>query len=492
MAGTTESRVRLVEHRRSTHFIQTSPPNTAPVISGNCRTRRIKCDEKKPCGHCTRKGLECKQTDFIVQDKWSKSAAAHTTPRNESTSEAVGLSTGCNLESTYEVFQQVHTNSQRESRCSPQPALSQVKVTEESAHLLRIYQNGIATWMDILDHSLSYQRHVVRHALSSSLLLHAICALSAKQMSLVGEAFLWQPVSSRYYGESLGLLIKEVTERETSREVILSATILLCSYELLALPGPDYQRHMYGACTLIKTYDISANSSRLEQASFWIFARQDVALAVANECPTLIPPGEWPLVPGIEEAEEDHLGNRMLWFLARILEFKFSPTMDGCSRTKAQGLWSLSAEIDLWWKNLPLSVRGVVTTDAKDDGLAKMWFCVPSAAARRLYYHMAKIIIFEGLLERSTDPSLGTSEDTLSANDLHLQAQAIALICLSQGLPEAVLPVAVNPLFYAARHIQSLSLKTKLWAVLDQIENRLGFHTQNRVALLQKELVHYA
>ncbi|POR32528.1 Uncharacterized protein TPAR_07293 [Tolypocladium paradoxum] len=465
----------------------------AKVIAGcrNCRTRRIKCDEKKPCGHCARKGLECKQTEFIVHERWPESTTATSTNTHDGLSEGQDTSTNYyDPESTYDVFRQASSTVPREPRRSPQlQGLIEVTVTEEIAKLLDIYQRGIGTWMDVLDHSLAYQRQVVRYALSSPLLLHAICALSAKQMSLLGEAFLWEPVSARHYGKSLGLLIRELTEQQTSREVIVSATILLCSCELLACPGVDYQRHLYGARSLFQTHSIAANGSSLEHAGFWIYARHDVSLALVHECATLIPPREWPNVPQFKETEEDRLGNRILWILAKMIEFRFSSIEGNWSDKRARDFRDLSSEIDLWWESLPSSARGIATTDISGNGLTKMWFCVPSAAAGCLYYHMTKILSFECLLERYTEVHSETSQYSNWLEEIRSHALAIASICLSPGLQEGALIVAVNPLFYAAKHICSLSLKTKIWALLEHIEVHLGFHTQNRVAQLQKELV---
>lgn len=150
--------------------------------------------------------------------------------------------------------------------------------------------------MDILDHSLTYQRQVLRHALSSSLLLHAICALSAKQMSLISDSFLWEPMSTRYYGKSLGLLTKELEKQQFVREIVIAATILLCSYELLAYPGTDYQNHLYGARSSFQAHNIASTGTMLEKASFWIYARQDVSMALVHECAPLISPHEWPTI----------------------------------------------------------------------------------------------------------------------------------------------------------------------------------------------------
>lgn len=383
------------------------------------------------------------------------------------TGEDINASTGHNPESTYDVFQQAQFTSQHDSRASIKSSgPAEVTVTKEIARLLNIYQTGIGTWMDILDHSCTYQRQVLRYALSSSLLLHAICALSAKQMSLIGDSFLWEPVSTRYYGLSLGLLIEELKKQQSSREIVIAATILLCSYELLACPGADYQKHLYGARSLFQTHNIASTGTKLEKASFWIYARQDVSMALVHECATLVPPQKWPALSECEGLEEDVLGNQILWILARLIQFKFSNKGNALHDCHSD-LQKLISEIDFWWERVPITARGVATTEASDNGLKKIWFCVPSAgnkistfysslnlifivhiATACLYYHLAKILSLECLLERPAVTSQSPEYHSTWLEEIRYHAITIASISLSPGLPGGALVVTVNPLFY--------------------------------------------
>lgn len=352
--------------------------STGLLLSLNCRKRRIKCDEKKPCGYCTRRGLECKQPDFIVHQLWSQSDTSPLSSQENTKSNHEPTTT---YEAFYEAFQQAQSTDQgRRSRySSPRVITTNATLQEETAELLRIYQQGIGTWMDILDHSLTFQREVLRCALSSPLLLHAICALSAKQMSLTEDESRWEPIASQHYGESLGLLIRGLTLEETSRDIILSATIFLCSYELLTLPGTDYQRHLFGGRTLIEAAgNAEFNISNLDRASFWIYARQDVSLALIHECPTLIPPREWPALPPTNDKQEDNLAKRILWLLARVIEFKFTRCNDTSPRT-LEGLISTISEMDAWWEGVPSYARGIEVEDESGSEFTQTWFYVPSA-----------------------------------------------------------------------------------------------------------------
>jgi hypothetical protein len=42
--------------------------------------------------------------------------------------------------------------------------------------------------------------------------------------------------------------------------------------------------------------------------------------------------------------------------------------------------------------------------------------------------------------------------------------------------------------FAAAKHISTLAVKFKIWALLDHIESQLGFHTGHRIKQLQQQI----
>lgn len=299
--------------------------------------------------------------------------------RTGGSSSDLPVSNSNHLESTYDVFQQAYSTTTPDLGATPEsPRAVEITITAEIATLLEIYQTGIGVWMDVLDHSHTYQRDIVRRAVSSPLLLHSICALSAKQMSLIRQPFLWEPVSARHYGKSLSLLIEELEKQPPSREVLIVAAILLCSYELLTQPGTDYQKHLYGARSLFQPHGIAAGGTKLEKASFWIYARQDVSMALVHEQATLMPPQEWPVVPDSGAAEEDEMANHVLWILARVIQVKFTNSRGDLSDEQINTVNGLLSELDRWWERFPLSARGIVTTEISDSGLPKIWFCVPS------------------------------------------------------------------------------------------------------------------
>ncbi|RSM01184.1 hypothetical protein CEP52_008666 [Fusarium oligoseptatum] len=246
-------------------------------------------------------------------------------------------------------------------------------------------------------------------------------------MSLTREKDVWEPISVQHYGQSLRLLTDELWAEGANRDITLTATILLCSHDVLAFPDADYQRLLYGGRTLIEADFDAIDTNDLSRASFWIYARQDVSLALENERPTLIPPKEWPAVPSPEETQEDALARRMLWLLARVIEVRFDGRSDADGKEQDELIFDLTSELFDWSMSIPGHANGVEVEDDLDlaDDLEQTWFCVPSS----------------------------------------------------------------DPLFYAAKHCASLSLKARIWALLEDIERRLGIHTLNRVSRLQSQWV---
>lgn len=281
-------------------------------------------------------------------------------------------------ESTNDVIQRVQLDASNQLQPPLHTPTHQLRLSQQCIDLLQIYQDGIGIWMDACDDTLTYQRHVVRLALSSGVLLHSICALSAKQMSLVKERYLWEPVAVDHYGTSLRLLMRDLGRSDVNRDVALAAGIFLCSYELLANPGTEYKKHMLGARTMIQTYKAMNGSTDIERASFWIFARQDVAMAIANETQTLIHPSEWEAAVNGLENTEGGLGNKMVWLLARTVQLRFTSKGKFDPQQSALGIRDITSAIDQWWCDLPPTAHGVRIEGRSEDGLTEIWFHAPS------------------------------------------------------------------------------------------------------------------
>ncbi|KAH8803374.1 hypothetical protein F5884DRAFT_861704 [Xylogone sp. PMI_703] len=456
------------------------------INSTSCRLRHAKCDEIQPtCGRCKRLEIVCEFSDFIVPSNWCSLSSKTAAPREE-----------LQPASTWEVFNIPIT-------AVPSPASLDnalfnsegvLDIDPEKAHLLQHYQKGIGAWMDLFDHSMCYQRDVMRRAHTSPLIMTALCALTAKQLCLVRREEAWDAVAVRYYGESLHHLINVLGSTQPCVEDALFGTILLSSYELLASPGLDHRRHVAGSLTLIKTHNVTARSKRLARASFWIYARHDTCMGLINECPAMLQPKDWNVSWAKQESEEDTLGNQMIWLLAKVMAFTFGNAENKSEETLLVIRTQLLAELKAWLNGLPPSFKGVPYGPLSREGFVKRWFAVPLSAAAMYTYHLAMLL----LLAEGVNPSLLQNENFRDGIQKH--ATSIGEIALSD-ITDAVLVQAVQPLYFgkeslfslldlgslwiAAKHIEGIGKKSKLWALMEHIETNLGFHTSGRIAKLQ-------
>lgn len=268
-----------------------------------------------------------------------------------------------------------HVSSSKQSPVShaEPPSLDGDKVT-----LIQEFQNGVGKWVDLFDDERHFQRTVVKRALESPLLMNAICALTARQVSMVDRAELWKSAAVYYYAESLHHLITTLGLPASSPEDTLPATILLSSYELLVLPGLDHRRHVSGALTLIKSHGCKASSQGLIEAAFWVYARQDLAMALVHERPTMLPPEEWDVSWVEQETREDRLGNKLIWLLSKIVAHTFGETNGLSIELLCSTQTSLMRELNAWFESLPASFRGTTYGPPSPEGFVKRWFAIPS------------------------------------------------------------------------------------------------------------------
>lgn len=369
---------------------------------------------------------------------------------------------------------------------TPSPSLTDfttitaTNLTPEIAFLLQTYLRTVATWMDLFDYTCTYQLQIPRVMLKSSLLLTCICAFTAKHLSLFSSRSLhssWDSIARRYYGSALRLLI--ATLNGPSDEHTLTATILLSSYEILdTLASEQMRKHFLGTRLLIKSHSISAQSSGIALANFWIYVRHEIGVALSTEKPLVLSPEEWNVVWSECEAREDVLGRKCLWILARVINLVYGE--ESLTSTGKHKRGALLLELEEWRNRLPDTCIGIPYGEKDKNGFRKVYFTVTEAAAAAFWYHVSHILLYaEPVLQ---DPSYIPL----------IQEQAIetANIALSE-FPDSLRVFATHGLFQAAKHIKGIGKKARIWGILDDVERELGYHTGSIVrrlqALIEKE-----
>ncbi|GMF67744.1 unnamed protein product [Aspergillus oryzae] len=345
---------RNLFHRNGTFAIQLSPEQGDPNLDGQCTT-----------GNSVREPEPQRYGEHQVQEPQSISSAG----------------------------------ADREVVSPPAESM----ITPEIVHLLRVYEKSIATWMDVFDSELTYQRRLLCMAPSSPLILNAICALAARQLSLVGSSLTRKPVSEHYYGQAVHLMARLLDAYPSEMELAIVGTILLSSYELLAFPGLDYQRHLKGAHTIVDSLHAHNSASCLTRASFWIYARYEVAEALNRNSPTLHDPGSWPKFDlSRAEPAEDSFCNDVVRLTAETVCIVFGKTSRSRTKRRKRDLSTLQGELRNWLHICPEQWKGAEYTE---DGNVRYWFPRPKFGTV-LALHISKPQPDSRGLERRCDSAL--------------------------------------------------------------------------------------
>jgi hypothetical protein len=365
-------------------------------------------------------------------------------------------------------------------------------ISSEGAFLLQTYVKTVATWMDLFDHSCTYQLKVPPLALASPLLFHAVCAFTANHLALSNTTLnaSWKLVAVRHYGQALRLLIDalEVPFCETA----MTGSMLLLSYEVHgAIRSEDYRRHFLGLTMLIKSHGITAQSSGTDLANFWIYCRHEIAVALANERPLVLDPAEWAVSWKEGEGREDVLGNQMMWILARVINLVFGP--NGASDSTKGAREGFLQELETWRAGLSPCFIGIPYGDADDDGFRKIYFTVTAAAAAAFWYHIAHILLYaEPVLQDGNyvpliqDQAMKITNITIS--DFPAALKVFSTHGLYYGKSDALANLSNELTRTAAKHIKTISQKARVWNVLKDIERDTGYHTRSTVKNLQAQV----
>lgn len=407
------------------------------------------------CGNCARLGLNCQQNDNAWRQVNGATSAKsqdvpgtddyqgeESVPHPEAPSSTLDIFRS-HLDGLDQLMEVTPPNIEPSTAIAfspPTPTTAsspeEKTISSEGAFLLQTYVKTVATWMDLFDHSCTYQLKVPPLALASPLLFHCVCAFTANHLALSNKTLnaSWKLVAVRHYGQALRLLIDalEIPFCETA----MTSSMLLLSYEIHgAIKSEDYRRHFLGLTMLIKSHRITAQSTGTDRANFWIYCRHEIAVALANERPLVLDPAEWAVSWREGEGREDVLGNHMMWILARVINLVFGP--NGARDASRPAREAFLQELETWRAGLSPCFIGIPYGDADNDGFRKIYFTVTAAAAAAFWYHIAHILLY-------TEPVL---QDESYVSLIQDQAMKITNITISD-FPAALKVFSTHGLYY--------------------------------------------
>ena len=223
------------------------------------------------------------------------------------------------------------TQSFGRSRASPRSPQSLQEQTPKlfdarKAFLLRHYIAALGVSLDVCDPKHHFSRVVPELATRSPLLLNA--ALAASAHHLCRTAGYDPTIAGKYHGRCVELLIPLLANLTTFGDDIVAAIVLLRYYEQMAsaVSGSDSERHLSGASAFMNSERTCATAGGMRQASFWIFLRQDLDVALSQQRPVKLDLEAYAVSMMLEEPKDDYdWANKIVWITAEAVAFLFGP-----------------------------------------------------------------------------------------------------------------------------------------------------------------------
>ena len=223
--------------------------------------------------------------------------------------------------------------------------------SREKAFLLRHYMVALGPSLDVCDPGRHFTTVVPELATTSDLLLHAILAVSAHHLSRTADYD--SAVAEQYHERCVELLIPILDDSFATDEVV-AATVLLRFYEQMssAVIGYDQEAHLSGASAFINSESTCATAGGLREASFWLFLRQDIDVALSQQRLLKLDLDAFSAGLDLQGPACDHTwANRIVWITAEVLRLLFGP------KKSQDKLNELVEKTESWMYNKPASFR---------------------------------------------------------------------------------------------------------------------------------------
>jgi hypothetical protein len=223
----------------------------------------------------------------------------------------------------------------------------------DEAYLVHHYVHKRGPLLDVCDPLSHFGRLVPELALTSPLLYNSLLAVSAHDLSRT--AGYDSTMAELYHERCVELLIPMLDDLSVVSEDVVAATVLLRNYEQMAsaITGVDCERHLSGTCAFMNSERSSATAGGLRQASFWIFVRQDLDVALSQQRPLKLDLDAFAADMGDSNVPRDDCdwANRMVWVTAEVVAFAF-----GWDKSRVR-YEELRTKTLFWWQRKPKSFR---------------------------------------------------------------------------------------------------------------------------------------
>ncbi|KAG4441357.1 hypothetical protein IFR05_003171 [Cadophora sp. M221] len=229
------------------------------------------------------------------------------------------------------------------------------------ARLFGHYVLDLAKWLDLCDPNQHFQVEVPKRAAKCPVLLKAILALSARQLTLTKRTSESNEIAAtQYYGDCINLLIPMLDNVVTrADETLFAALIILRVLEEIDLleTGKQGAAHIEGIQSFVREHGSNVMQGGLSEAAFWVGLRQEIYVATISQRAVQIEIGH--IDRSVDPITDFGWANRAVVHLADVLNCCFRP------RGVDPGHWSrLQVESYRWQHDKPDSFTPYYYRDA--------------------------------------------------------------------------------------------------------------------------------
>ncbi|KAK8203410.1 hypothetical protein M8818_005301 [Zalaria obscura] len=373
--------------------------------------------------------------------------------------------------------------------------LGKLQIAEE-AYLVRHYILNRAPLLDVCDPLHHFGRTVPELAIGSPLLLNAILAVGGHHLARTSD---YDPsVAETYHERCVQLLISLLDSPTTISNEVVAATVLLRNYEQMssAITGSDYERHLGGTSAFLNSTDTYCPSAGgLRQASFWIFIRQDLDVALSQQCGLKLNLETYAHQMSYNMPSDDWgWANKMVWITAEVVAYSF-----GCEKTRPR-YEELVVKTKMWLEQRPKSFQplyvghsrpfsavyysqpwhGEYEVCALSQNTANNWL-----ALGMQYYHITMILLAVGDSQRITIGFGNRAARNSLQQEVEHHADMLFGVCTTADEPGASI-TACNAVSVCAPWLAKRDQQESLIAMLRRVEIEAAWPTR-RIALAAME-----
>ena len=134
---------------------------------------------------------------------------------------------------------------------------------------LKNYVDEVAPWLDMFDATQHFGTAVPVLAQSSTPLVYAMLAISARQMERQKKQSGYHD-SLQFYQEAIRRLTPNLLVKDPN---VMATCVILCVLEMMSASPWNWRKHLDGCAALLSSHSIHGFSGGLLQGAFWCYAR---------------------------------------------------------------------------------------------------------------------------------------------------------------------------------------------------------------------------